>query len=150
MKFRIDKTKSFYKFLEKHKMYFLKSQLRKCGIKKVKIKSYDFINNKFNLNVPVSYTNKTLKEIIVSKNKLKRVKTEKIVENVDYYILFYKSQKEMSNDVFLSLVRYMQENLSNFVNCLYGTFIYNQNIYTIKKENFNGVETYIELKKYVY
>ena len=63
MKFRIDKTKSFYKFLEKHKMHFLKSQLRKCGIKKVKIKSYDFINNKFNLNVPVSYTNKTLKEI---------------------------------------------------------------------------------------
>ncbi|EGZ31182.1 hypothetical protein [Malacoplasma iowae] len=64
--------------------------------------------------------------------------------------MFYKSSKEISNDVFLSLVRYMQDNLSNFINCFYGTLIYNQNIYTIKKENFNGVETYIELKKYIY
>lgn len=150
MKFRVDKTKPFYKFLEKHKMSLLKTQLKKCGIKKVKIKSYDFVNNKFNLDVPVSYTNKNLKEIIISKNKLRKIRTEKISESVDYYILFYKPSKDISNELFLSLIKYMQDNLSNFVNCVYGTLICEKNIYTIKKDNFNGVETFIELKKYIY
>lgn len=143
-----NKTKQFYKFLEDEKLSYLKKQIRKAGIKHVKSKGYEIVENEFNYYQSFPLLRDNSREIFMYDSNTKKLSREQKYSCVKVFILYFKSSKEVTKDKFLELVKYMQDNMNNLINCEYGLFIYEQNFYSIKKEFFNQVPTFIEIKRH--
>lgn len=146
-----DKTVKFYLYLEKNKNKYLTKLLKTIGIKKRKARYTYNINNILGIN---SFNlTKNVKEIAISEDtKLHELiyKNEEFVNAINFYLIYDVDAQKISETKFLDSVEYMQENMKHFKKCEIGIFIYGKNIYAIRKKDFNGITTFVEIinKKY--
>lgn len=143
-----DLTKNFIKFIETDKFDFFKKAITDCGVEKIKLKSFYRISNLFSLEYKIDHS--LIVEYVASNEKdiSKNIYNNELFNNsVNVFLIHYQNKKDLNNEQLIEYVKYMQDTIKNFNNCNYAVLIFNNNVYTISKKTFNGVDTFIEVLK---